>query len=75
MRRAASPRSSTCRSTGNYPPQVSVKAVCADDYPSPAELASMRWQPLVERTSARGGTANEYPVADRHRWTDVRLSI
>jgi allantoicase len=60
---------------GNYPPQISVEAVCADGYPSPAELATMRWQPLVARTSARGGTANEYPVADRHRWTHVRLSI
>ena len=60
---------------GNYPPQVSVEAVCADGYPSPAELAAMTWQPLVARTSARGGTANEYPVADRHCWTHVRLSI
>jgi allantoicase len=60
---------------GNYPPQISVEAVCADGYPSPAELAAMRWQPLVARTSARGGTANEYPIADRHRWTHIRLSI
>jgi allantoicase len=60
---------------GNYPPQVSVEAVCADGYPSPAELAAMSWRPLVERTSARGGTANYYAVADRHRWTHVRLAI
>lgn len=60
---------------GNYPPQVSVEAVCADGYPSPAELAPMSWQPLVTRAAARGDTANEYPVADRHRWTHVRLSI
>ena len=60
---------------GNYPPQVSVEAVCADGYPSPAELAAMTWQPLVARSSARGDAANEYPVADRHRWTHVRLSI
>jgi allantoicase len=60
---------------GNYPPQVSVEAVCADGYPSAAELAPMSWQPLVARAPARGDTANEYPVADRHRWTYVRLSI
>lgn len=60
---------------GNYPPQVSVEAVCADGYPSPAELAAMKWQSLVERTPVRGGMANQYPVADRHRWTHVRLSI
>jgi allantoicase len=60
---------------GNYPPQVSVEAVCAAGYPSPGELAAMEWQPLVPRTAARGGTANDYPVIDRHRWTHVRLSI
>jgi allantoicase len=60
---------------GNYPTHVSVEAVWADGYPSLAELAAMSWQPLVARTPARGGTANEYPVADRHRWTHVRLSI
>jgi allantoicase len=60
---------------GNFPPQISVEAVCAEGYPSPAELAAMSWQSLVERTSARGGTVNEYPVADRHCWTHVRLSI
>jgi allantoicase len=61
--------------TGNYPPQVSVEAVCADGYPSPAELAAMSWLPLVARTPARGDTANAYPVTGRHRWTHVRLSI
>jgi allantoicase len=60
---------------GNYPAEISVAAVCADGYPSPAELAGMRWQSLVERTSARGDTANRYGVADRRRWTHVRLSI
>ena len=60
---------------GNYPPHVSVEAVCADGYPSPAELAAMSWQPLVARTAARGGAANEYPVTGRHRWTHIRLSI
>ncbi len=60
---------------GNYPPEISVEAVCADGYPDPAELAGMRWHPLVERVPAAGHSANAYPVADRRRWTHVRLSI
>jgi allantoicase len=60
---------------GNYPPQISVEAVSADGYPAPAELAGMGWQQLVERAAAAGGSANCYPVADRRRWTHLRLSI
>jgi allantoicase len=65
----------TAHFRGNYPPQISVEAACADGYPSPAELAGMPWQTLVGRTGALGDTANSYAVADRHRWTHIRLSI
>jgi allantoicase len=60
---------------GNFPPEISVEAVCADDYPSVAELAELTWHQLVPRTAARGDGANRYLVADRHRWTHLRLSI
>jgi allantoicase len=60
---------------GNYPPEISIEATCAEGYPSPADLAVLRWHPLVERTAARGDSANAYPVADRRRWTHIRLSI
>ena len=60
---------------GNYPPQISVEAVGAEGYPSPDELAGLDWQTLVPRAAAQGDTANVYPVADRRRWTHVRLSI
>jgi allantoicase len=60
---------------GNYPPEISVEAANADGYPSPAELADLRWHELVARSSARGDAANSYPVADRRRWTHIRLSI
>ena len=60
---------------GNYPPEISVEAVAAEGYPSPAELAGMAWQPLVGRSAARGDAVNSYAVADRRRWTHVRLSI
>ena len=60
---------------GNYPPQISVEAACASGYPSPDELAGVDWQTLVPQVAAAGDTANSYPVADRRRWTHVRLSI
>ena len=60
---------------GNYPPEISVEAVGADGYPSPAELSGMSWQTLVGRTAAQGDAANSYAVTDRHRWTHLRLSI
>ncbi len=60
---------------GNYPPQVSVEALGAEGYPSPGELAAMTWHTLVSRTDAWGDAVNIYPVADRRRWTHVRLSI
>jgi allantoicase len=60
---------------GNYPPEISVEALAVPGYPSPAELAGMAWQPLVGRSPARGDAVNSYGVADRHRWTHVRLSI
>jgi allantoicase len=60
---------------GNYPPEISVEAASAEGYPSPAELAGLRWQELVPRSSANGDAANGYDVADRRRWTHIRLSI
>jgi len=60
---------------GNYPPEISVEAVGAEGYPGPAELAEMAWQTLVTRQGAQGDKANAYAVADRRRWTHVRLSI
>src|ERR1700683_1351843 len=58
---------------GNYPPQVSVEGAGGAGYPAPGELPG--WHPLVERTDAAGDAVNQYPVADRGRWTHVRLSI
>jgi allantoicase len=57
---------------GNYPPEISVEAACAAGYPAPGELA---WYPLVARAAAAGDAPNSYPVADRRRWTHIRLSI
>jgi allantoicase len=60
---------------GNFPPEISVEAACADGYPGPGELAGMSWTTLVGRTRAAGDTVNRYEVTDGHRWTHIRLSI
>ena len=60
---------------GNYPPEISVEAVRADGYPSTAELAALTWTTLVPRAQAHGDSQNGYQVADRRRWTHLRLSI
>jgi allantoicase len=65
----------TAHFRGNYPPEISVEAVGAEGYPGPAELAEMDWETLVERQRAQADTANAYAVADRRRWTHIRLSI
>jgi allantoicase len=59
--------------TGNYPPEVSVEGLALDGYPSPAELDSARWIPLVPRSPAKGDSRNGYAV-DGSPWvTHVRL--
>jgi allantoicase len=60
---------------GNYPPEISVEGACADGFPPPAELAGLAWHPLVGKSAASGDAVSRYPVADRRRWTHVRLSI
>ncbi|MGH3769577.1 MAG: allantoicase [Pseudonocardiaceae bacterium] len=60
---------------GNYPPEISVQATALEDFPSPCELAAAEWTTLVERSAAKGDTANLYDVSDPHRWTHVKLVI
>jgi allantoicase len=60
---------------GNYPPHVSVEAATVEGYPSPDELAALSWEPILEKSPAAGGTANEYAVTDDRVWTHVRLTI
>jgi allantoicase len=60
---------------GNYPPFVSIEAASIEGYPSVEEVMKADWQSIVDKSPAEGHTANVYAVADRHRWTHVRLSI
>ena len=46
-----------------------------EGYPSPGELATADWTPLVCRSPAKGDTRNLFEVSDGHRYTHVRLCI
>src|SRR5258707_3334198 len=48
---------------GNYPPEISVEGLCADGYPSPAELAGMRWQGIAPKNAAAGDALDSYPLS------------
>ena len=60
---------------GNYPPEVSVEALCANGYPSVDELLAAEWETLVPRSKVGGDRENEFAVDSDRRWTHVRLSI
>lgn len=60
---------------GNYPPHVSVEATSVEGYPAPAELVDAPWETLVPRSSVHGNQKHYFEVADRHRYTHVRLTI
>ena len=61
--------------TGNFPPYASVEAACLPGHPAPSELDAATWTTLVERSPLRGDADNRFAVADRSRWTHVRLTI
>jgi allantoicase len=61
--------------TGNYPPYCWVEACAVEGYPSPAELESADWAPLIPRSPLTGDKKNEFAVSDEHRYTHVRLTI
>ena len=61
--------------TGNYPPEVSVEACGAEDYPSPAGLAGAGWTTLVPRSPVAGDARNEFEVEPGPRATHVRLTM
>jgi allantoicase len=60
---------------GNYPTHASIDALATDGYPCREQLRTAEWEPLVPRSPLRGDTRNLFPVADRRRFTHVRLTI
>lgn len=65
----------TAHFLGNFPESCSLEGTCADGYPSPDDLASARWFPLVPSSPLRGGSANVFEVDSPWRVTHVRLNI
>ncbi|MEH1017195.1 allantoicase [Micromonospora sp. CPCC 206060] len=68
----------TAHFTGNYPPQAAVDGCCVDGYPSPAELATAQWFPLVDRSDLTGDAVHTFPVGEPNRQarvTHLRLTI
>jgi allantoicase len=61
--------------TGNFPPFASIDGCEVDGYPSPDELTTAEWQPLLGRSALAGDSANAFAVAATRRVTHVRLNI
>jgi allantoicase len=62
--------------TGNYPPACRIEALSSEGYPGPGDLAAHPgWTEIVPVSDLNGDQHNVFPVADRHRFTHVRLSI
>jgi allantoicase len=61
--------------TGNYPPFASVEATSVEGFPSPDDLTSARWEPLVEKSPLKGDARNAFAVDVERRFTHVRLNI
>jgi allantoicase len=60
---------------GNYPPFASVEGCAVEGYPSPDELLTREWAPVVPRSPLAGNTKNVFTVAGDRRYTHVRLRI
>lgn len=60
---------------GNYPAECSLEACAVSGYPSPPELLSANWVPLVPRSPLRGDARNPFTVSVSERFTHVRLRI
>ncbi|MFI9270164.1 allantoicase [Kitasatospora sp. NPDC052896] len=65
----------TAHFRGNHPQQISLEATELPGTPGPEELLApdVKWQEIVPRGAVRGHAANGFPVADRRRWTHLRL--
>ena len=59
--------------TGNYSPEISVEGAAYAGHPSPRELQSADWVPLVPRSPVRGDHRNTFTVHHEERITHVRL--
>lgn len=61
--------------TGNFPAAASLHGLGVDGYPTPAELSTMDWEPLLPESTLDGDARNAFAVAGSRRLTHVRLTI
>ena len=61
--------------TGNYPVAASLHGLGVDGYPTPAELSTMDWEPLLPESTLDGDARNAFAVGGSRRLTHVRLTI
>jgi allantoicase len=60
---------------GNYPELCSVDACALPGIPSPAELETAEWTPLLAESALRGDSPNRFEVDGSPRVTHLRLNI
>jgi allantoicase len=65
----------TAHFLGNFPQRCELWGTAVDGYPTPAELATAEWEPLVRDSALAGGTRNAFEVDAPRRFTHVRLDI
>ena len=61
--------------TGNYPAAASLHGLDVDGYPTPAELSTTDWEPLLPESTLDGDSRNAFAVTGSPRVTHVRLTI
>jgi allantoicase len=60
---------------GNFPESCAIYAATIDDALDLPALANATWTEVLPRSPLAGDSKNEFAIADRHRYTHVRLDI
>jgi allantoicase len=63
----------TAHFLGNFPPFAWIEAAACTD--EAAQSDAVRWTEILPRVNLRGGVENLFPIANRDRWTHLRLHI
>ena len=59
--------------TGNYPPFASIEATYSD--PSVFNAEKAIWTEILPKSPLQGGSQNLYEIANREKWTHLKLHI
>lgn len=62
---------------GNFPSHCSIEACAVDGSPSASQLAGSEtpWREILPKSQLTGDTQNSFTIAERHRFTHLRLNI